>query len=106
MKLWRIETQDEAFLLVFHNVMVSTFRFGGDRRFFGVDTADFVWCGGGTRAIRLPVVCDIPVSDITRQMQKYRNELLPKHGLALTGMHCFKPTFSCMWSTVPIQKSL
>ena len=67
MKLWRIETQDEAFLLVFHDVMVSTFKFGGNRRFFGVDTADFVWCRGGTRAIRLPVVCDIPVSDISRR---------------------------------------
>ena len=65
MKLWRIETQDEAFLLVFHDVMVSTSKFGGNRRFFGVDTADFVWCRGGTRAIRLPVVCDIPVSDIS-----------------------------------------
>ena len=63
-KLWRIETQDWAFLLVFHDVMVFTFKFGGNRRFFGVDTADFVWCRGGTRAIRLPVVCDIPVSDI------------------------------------------
>ena len=64
MKLWRIDTQVEAFLLVFQNVMVSTFKFGGNRRFFGVDTADFVGCRGGTRAIRLPVVCDIPVSDV------------------------------------------
>ena len=64
-KLWRIETQDGAFLLVFNDVMVSTFKFGGNRRFFGVDTADFVWCRGGTRAIRLPVVCDIPVSDVS-----------------------------------------
>ena len=63
-KLWWIETQDGAFLLVFHDVMVSTFKFGGNRRCFGVDTADFVGCRGGTRAIRLPVVCDIPVSDI------------------------------------------
>jgi hypothetical protein len=60
-KLWWIETQDGAFLLVFHDVMVSTFKFGGNRRFFGVDTADFVGCRGGTRAIRLPVVSDIPV---------------------------------------------
>ena len=65
MKLWSIETQDGACLLVFHDVMVSTFKFGGNRRFFGVDTADFVGCRGSTRAIRLPVVCDIPVSDIT-----------------------------------------
>ena len=63
-KLWRIETQDGVFLLVFYDVMVPTFKFGGNRRIFGVDTADFVWCRGGTRAIRLPVVCDIPVSDI------------------------------------------
>ena len=45
-KLWRIETQNGACLLVFHDVMVSTFKFGGNRRFFGVDTADFVWCRG------------------------------------------------------------
>ena len=30
MKLWWIETQDEAFLLVFHDVMVSNFKFGGN----------------------------------------------------------------------------
>ena len=65
-KLWRIYPQDGTFLLVFHDVMVSTFRFGGNRRFFGVDTAAFVWCRGGTQAIRLPVVCDIPVSDVTK----------------------------------------
>ena len=64
-KLWWIETQDGAALLVFHDVMVSTFRFGGNRRFFGVDTTDFVGCRGGTRAIRFPVVSDIPVSDVT-----------------------------------------
>ena len=64
-KLWWIETQGGAFLLVFHNVMVSTFKFGGNRRFFGVDTADFVRCRGGTRAIRLPVVFDIPVEYVT-----------------------------------------
>ena len=64
MKLWWIETQDGAFLLVFHGVMVSTFKFGGNRRFFGVDTADFVGCRGGTGAIRFPVVSDIPVSDV------------------------------------------
>ena len=53
-KLWWIETQDGASLLVFHDIMVSTFKFGGNRRFFGVDTADFVGCRGGTRAIRFP----------------------------------------------------
>ena len=63
-KLRWIETQDGAFLLVFHDVMVSTFKFGGNRRFFGVDTADFVGCRGSTRAIRFPVVSDIPVSDV------------------------------------------
>ena len=64
MKLWRIETQDGASLIVFRDVMVSTFKFGGNRIFFGVDTADFVGCRGATRAIRFPVVCDIPVSDV------------------------------------------
>ena len=64
-KFWWIETQAGAFLLVLHDVMVSTFKFGGNRIFFGVDTADFVGCRDGTRAIRLPVVCDIPVSDVT-----------------------------------------
>ena len=60
MKLWRIW----GLSICFHDVLVSTFKFGGNRRFFGVDTADFVWCRGGTRAIRLPVVCDIHVSDV------------------------------------------
>ena len=60
-KLWWIETRDGAFLLVFHDVMVSTFKFGGNRRFFRVDTADFVGCRGSTLAIRFPVVSDIPV---------------------------------------------
>ena len=63
-RLWWIETQDGAFLLVFHDVVVSTFKFGGNRRFFGVDTADFMGCRGSTRAIRFPVVSDIPVSDV------------------------------------------
>ena len=70
-KLKKIESQDGAFPLVFHDVMVSTFKFGGNRRLFGVDIADFVWCRGGTRAIRLPVVCDIPVSDVTRRRLLY-----------------------------------
>ena len=60
MKLWWIETQNGTFLLVLHDVIVYTFKFGGNRRFFGVDTADFVECRGGTRAIRFPVVSDIP----------------------------------------------
>ena len=47
-KHWWIETQDGAFLLVFHDVMVSTFKFGGNRRFFGVDTAD-LWGAGMVR---------------------------------------------------------
>ena len=63
-KLWRTKTQDGACLLVFYDVMVSTFKFGGNRRFFGVDRTDFVGCRGGTRAIRRPVVRDIPVSDV------------------------------------------
>ena len=49
MKFWWIETQAGAFLLVLHDVMVSTFKFGGNRIFFGVDTADFVGCRDGTR---------------------------------------------------------
>ena len=33
-RLWLIETQNEDFLLVFHDIMVSAFKFGGNRRFF------------------------------------------------------------------------
>ena len=62
MKLWSIETPDEAFLLVLRGVVVSTFKFGGNRRFFGADTASFVGCRGGTRAIPLLVVSDFRVS--------------------------------------------
>ena len=64
-------------ILVFHDVMVSTFKFGGNRRFFGVDTADFVGCRGSTRAIRFPVVSDIPVSDVTLSSQA--------HGMQFSG---------------------
>ena len=55
-KLRSIETPDEAFLRVLHDVVVSAFKFGGNRRFFGADTANFVGCRGGTRAIPLLVV--------------------------------------------------
>ena len=41
-KLWWIETQDRDVSLVSHDVVVSTFKFGGNQRFFRVDTADFV----------------------------------------------------------------
>ena len=34
-KLRSIETPDEVFLLVLHDVVVSAFKFGGNRRFFG-----------------------------------------------------------------------
>ena len=64
-KLWSINTPDEAFLLVLHDVVVSTFKFGGNRRFFGADTAHFVGCRGGTRAIRLLVVSDFRVSYVS-----------------------------------------
>ena len=40
-------------------VMVSTLKFGmicSNRRFFGVDTANFVRCRGGTRVIPVPVI--------------------------------------------------
>ena len=30
-----LETQDEAFILVFHDLMVFAFKFGGNRRFLG-----------------------------------------------------------------------
>ena len=62
MKLRSIETSDDALLLVLHDVVVSTFKFGGNRRFFGADTANFVGFRGGTHAIPLLVVSQIPVS--------------------------------------------
>ena len=65
MKLWSIKTPDEAFQLVLHDVVVSTFKFGGNRRFFGADTANFVGCRGGTRAIPLLVVSEFRVSYVT-----------------------------------------
>ena len=34
--------------------MVSDFKFGGNRRIFGVDTTNFVWCRGGRRVISVP----------------------------------------------------
>ena len=53
-----IETQDEVFLFVFHNVVVSAFKFGSSRRFFGVDTANFVWWyAGHPSSCRIPVPC-------------------------------------------------
>ena len=64
MRLWWIGIQNEAFLLVSHDIMVSTFKIGGNRRFFGVCTANFVRCRGGARAIPVPVVSHIPVADV------------------------------------------
>ena len=61
-KLRSIKTPDEAFRLVLHDVVVSTFKFGGNRIFFGADTANFVGCRGGTRTIPLLVVSDFRVS--------------------------------------------
>ena len=42
------------------------YKFGGNRRFFGADTAYFVGCKGGTRAITLLVVSHIPVAYVSR----------------------------------------
>ena len=64
-KLRSIETPDEALLFVLHDVVVSTFTFGGNRRFFGVDTTNFVGCRGGTRAISLPDLSRIPVAYVS-----------------------------------------
>ena len=61
MRLWWTETQDAGFLLFFHHVTVSAFKFGGNRRFFGVDTANFVWCRDGTWAIPVPATSQFPV---------------------------------------------
>ena len=44
--------------------MVPTFKIGGNRRFFGVCTANFVRCRGGARAIPVPVISHIPVPDV------------------------------------------
>ena len=65
MRLWRSETQDEDFLLVSHDVMISAFKFGDNRRFFGVDTTNFVWCRDGMRTI--PVPCRIHYLTMTAQ---------------------------------------
>ena len=63
MRLWWIETQDEGFLLVSHDVMISAFKFGGNRRFFGVDTTNYCVVQGWYAAIpvhrRIPVPCRI-----------------------------------------------
>ena len=74
-KLRSIETPDEAFQLVLHDVVVSTFKFGGNRRFFGADTANFVGCRGGIRAIPLLVVCHIPVAYVSRLCEALNAEL-------------------------------
>ena len=65
MRLWWIEAQDADFLLVFHHVMVSVFKFGGNRRFFGADTANFMWCREGARAIPVPVASQFPVAYVS-----------------------------------------
>ena len=61
---WWVETQYRAFLLVFHDLVVSAFKFGGNRRFFGADTANFARCRDCARAIRVLVVSDFPVADV------------------------------------------
>ena len=55
-KLRSIETPGEAILRVLHDVVVSTSKFGGNRRFFGVGTANFVGCRGGTILLGVEVV--------------------------------------------------
>ena len=45
--------------------MFSAFKFGGIEGFFGVDTVNFMRCRDGARAIRDPVVSDIPVTDVS-----------------------------------------
>ena len=86
MKLRSSEAPDEAVLLVLHDVVVSTFKFGGNRRFFGThtavrghprtqairgwpgsarmapNTANFAGCRGDTHAIPLLFISHIPVA--------------------------------------------
>ena len=69
MRLWWIKKQYEDFLLVSHDVMISAFKFGGDRSFPGVDTTNFVWCSDSTRAI--PVPCRIPALCQIRYKLRY-----------------------------------
>ena len=47
MRLGWIEIQNEAYLLVFHDIMASTFKTGGNRRFFGVYAYGANLCGAG-----------------------------------------------------------
>ena len=68
MKLWWIETPGETFQHVLHDEVVSTFKFGGNRRFFGADTANCVGCRGRTRAVPLLVVSDFRVSYVSPGM--------------------------------------
>ena len=81
-KLWSIQTPDEAFLLVLLDVVVSTFKFGGNRGFFRADTANFVVCRGGTRAIPLLVVSDFRVSYVmsgkqnSKELRRYVTPVL------------------------------
>ena len=72
LKLRSIETPDEAFLRLLHDAVVSTFKFGGNRRFFGAETANFVGCRGGTRAIPLLVVSHIPVAHVRPKTTKIK----------------------------------
>ena len=91
MRLWWTKIQDEAFLLIFHNVMVSTFKFGGNRIFFGVYTANFVWCRGGTRTIP---AFHIPVTYVIRRKRNPSTsvELL---GGSLLSAGTIVGTFAC-----------
>ena len=86
MRLWWIGIQNEAFLLVSHDIMVSTFKIGGNRRFFGVCTANFVRCRGGARAIPVPVVSHIPVADVTAFSRICRFSSAILQGLLLQGI--------------------
>ena len=68
-RLWWAETQDEDFLLAFRDVVVSVFGFGGNR-IFEMDTTNFVWCRGGTRAIPVPCRRHYRVKEVTELAEK------------------------------------
>ena len=79
MRLGWIEIQNEAYLLVFHDIMASTFKIGGNRRFFGVYIwSKFVRCRGGNRAIPVPVLSHIPVADVIEAKKEVQKAAPPQ----------------------------
>ena len=58
-KLCWIETQDKDPLLVFHDAVFCAFKFGGNRRFFVVDTVGLVWCRGRPGFCRIRHPCHV-----------------------------------------------